>query len=190
MRSLICPLLAGVGLLAGHAASAADLKSGPQPGESIGCLHVEWAVGGPDPGRTWTRPGVGCVTCFIPEFREPPPTVALVFVRKVDDHVVKLVKGLDAAVPEYGAVVCGVGDVAQKDLKKLEPVATNIPLTIASTRKIHAAHLEKWKLNPDAAVTVVVYGAVKANFAFGKTDELTKEKVAEIVKVVTGKPAK
>src|SRR5262249_524828 len=110
--------------------------------------------------------------------------------RKVDDHVVKLVKELDAVVPGYGAVVCGVGGVTQKDLKKLEPGATNIPLTVVSTRKITEKDLEKWKLNPNAEVTAVVYGGVTANFAFGKPDELSKEKIAEIVKVVTGKPAK
>jgi hypothetical protein len=125
MRLLIGLLPASVCLLAGHPLHAADLKSGPQPGERIGCLHVEWVFGGPDPGQTWTRLGVGCVTCYIPEFREPPATIALVFVRKVDDRVVKLVKELDAVVPEYGAIVCGVGDITHKDLKKLEPVATN-----------------------------------------------------------------
>ena len=190
MRFHICGFASVFCLVAAHAAQTTEIKSGLQPGELTSCLHVHWAIGGPNPGNAWTRPGIGCITCWISEFKNPPNSVTLVFIRKVDARVLNLVKALDTVVPKYGGVVCGLGDVDQKDLQKLEPHATKMPLTVS---EMDAKLEQKWKLNAEAEVTIIVYDTssrTTANFAFRKTDELTTDKIGEIVTVAGNKPTK
>jgi hypothetical protein len=97
-----------------------------------------------------------------------------------------LAKAVDAAVKANSgknlkAFVCGIGGVGEDDLKKIGDVG--FPLTIAAEKDGPGAY----KLNGEAAVTVIIYNRGKlitSNFAFRDTKELTKEKIEEIVKSI------
>jgi len=96
----------------------------------------------------------------------------VVFSQKADENVAKIVKAVDAVQKnnkELGTVFVGVSGVEAADLEKLQDThKLTAPLTIS----VQKDGPKGWKLNKDAAVTVIVYkrgGAVHGNFAFKDT---------------------
>jgi hypothetical protein len=153
-------------------ASADDLKSGP--GDKIsGPFNVK-AITGAKSGDTF---------CYVCKFgAEARPGVVLIFTQKADDNLAKLVKAVDEvqkANAKLGTVVVGVGGVAESDLEKLQNThKLTTALTVASDKDGPPAY----KLNKDAAVTVLVYkegGVISKNFAF-KDTQSAAEKADEI----------
>lgn len=176
-------------LLLGPLLPADEFKSGLQVGDRRPCLQVIWLVNWP-----YEKSFQGCLTCTI----SPAAPVAAVFTRTVDDRVAELVLALDLQVTDWEsrggprAFVCGVGGLEHEDLAPLKKAAKDVALTIPGRRKAAQDQLTKYKLNEQAAVTVIVYddwGKVTANFAFRETKELTRPKIREIVKEFAGSGA-
>jgi hypothetical protein len=154
-------LLVGVALLF-NAAQAQDLKSGPDK-TIAGAFDVK-AITGAKAGETF---------CYVCKFNaEQRPAVVLIFSQKADDNVAKVVKAVDGIQKnneKLGTVLVGVGGVAGADLEKLQ---STHKLTTALTVAVDKNGPPAYKLNPQAAVTVLVYakgGAISKNFAFADT---------------------
>lgn len=93
----------------------------------------------------------------------------VIFTQKADDNLASLVKAVDEIQKgndKLGTVVVGVGGVEGTDLEKLQDThKLTTPLTVAVDKDGPKAY----KLNKDAAVTVLVYkagGKIAKNFAF------------------------
>jgi len=108
--------------------------------------------------------------------------VVVVFSQKADENVANVIKAVDQVQKnnsKLGTVLVGVSGVESADLTKLQDThKLTTPLTIAVDNDGPRA----WKLNKEAAVTVVVYkkgGAVHRNFAF-KDTKAAAEKAKDI----------
>jgi hypothetical protein len=108
--------------------------------------------------------------------------VVLIFSQKADDNLASLVKAVDEVQrnnDKLGTVVVGVSGVAGADLEKLQNThKLTTPLTVAEDED----GPPKYKLNKEAAVTVLVYkkgGAIAKSFAF-KDTKAAAEKAKEI----------
>ena len=93
----------------------------------------------------------------------------LIFSQKADENLASLVKAVDAVQKnneKLGTVVVGVSGVEAADLEKLQDThKLTTPLTIA----VDKDGPKGYKLNKDAAVTVLVYragGTITANLGF------------------------
>jgi len=98
----------------------------------------------------------------------------LIFSSKADENLASLVKAVDEVQKsneKLGTVVVGVSGVEASDFEKLQEThKLTTPLTIAEDKDGPKAY----KLNKEAAVTVLVYqkgGKITKNFAFGSTKE-------------------
>jgi hypothetical protein len=107
-----------------------------------------------------------------------------VFSQKADDNVANVIKAVDQVQKnnaKLGTVLVGVSGVEAADLTKLQDThKLTTPLTIAVNKDGPKA----WKLNKDAAVTVVIYkrgGTIHRNFGF--TD--TKSAAAKAKEIAT-----
>ena len=173
MRAIrLLALAAVVGL--SFSARAEDLKSGPE-GKIAGAFDVK-AITGEKAGST---------LCYVCTFGgEARPAVVLMFTQKADDDlatVVKAVDGVQKNNEKLGSVVVGVGGVAASDFEKLQ---STHKLTTALTVAEDKDGPSKYKLNKDAAVTVLVYkkgGAISKSFAF-KDTKSAAEKAADSAK--------
>jgi hypothetical protein len=156
---------------------ADDVKSGP--GAKIGGAFNVKAITGERAGDT---------LCYVCKYNgEARPAVVLIFTQKADDNLVKIVKSVDEVQKgnkDLGTVVVGVGGVEAADLEKLQTThKLTTPLTVAVDKDGPSAY----KLNKDAAVTILVYkkgGAISKNFAFKDTKEAAEKakEVAEAAK--------
>jgi peroxiredoxin len=143
-------------------ASADDLKSGPD--KTIGGAFQVKAITGEKQGKT---------LCYVCQYNaQQRPAVVLIFTQKADDNLVTLVKAVDEVQKnnkDLGTVVVGVSGVKEADFEKLQTThKLTTPLTIAEDKD----GPEKYNLNKDAAVTVLVYkkgGDITKNFAFKDT---------------------
>jgi peroxiredoxin len=106
----------------------------------------------------------------------------LIFSQKADDNLASLVKAVDEVQKnnaKLGTVVVGISGVEGADLEKLQSThKLTTPLTVAESKDGPS----RYKLNKEAAVTVVVYkrgGAVMKNFAF-KDTKSAAEKAKEV----------
>jgi hypothetical protein len=152
-------LALGLGL---SAVRADDLKSGPD-GKIGGAFQVK-AITGEKSGKT---------LCYVCQYNaESRPAVVLMFTQKADENVATLVKAVDEVQKnnaKLGTVLVGVSGVAAADLEKLQTThKLTTPLTVAEDKD----GPEKYKLNKDAAVTVLVYkqgGEISKSFAFKDT---------------------
>ena len=123
--------------------------------------------------------------------------MVLIFSRTADEHLASLVKALDELNKDdnnnggggkLGVLVTGVGGVKEEDLQALSEKSE---LKSATSVSVDADGPANYKLNKDAAVTVVIYQSrekpTTANFAFKSTEEAAKaaEKVAEAAKKAT-----
>jgi hypothetical protein len=96
----------------------------------------------------------------------------LIFSQKADENIANLVKAVDQVQKtnsKLGTVLVGVSGVTAPDLEKLQDThKLTTPLTIAVNKDGPPAY----KLNKEAAVTILVYkrgGAIHRNFAFRDT---------------------
>jgi hypothetical protein len=189
MHQVIPPILTVIlGLTAsrGVLAAAEELKSGPQPGESIpGPFHY-LNVNGPHAGNPH---------CLVCEFGLRP--AVLVFVREISadkSSLTNLLQKLDEAVDRYknaelraGVVVLNddfANEQTRKELvRKLESSAKDLKHVLVALDG--AAGPEKYKINKDVDVTVLLYNRHKvvANFAYAK-DKLTDKDVITIMAAV------
>ena len=108
--------------------------------------------------------------------------MVIIFTQKVDDNLASLVKAVDEVQKnneKLGTFVAGISGVEEADLEKLQNThKLTTPLTVAKDKD----GPPKYKLNKEAAVTVVVYkkgGVVHKNFAF-KDTKSAAEKAKEI----------
>jgi hypothetical protein len=156
----------------GSVASAEELKSGPTD-RIAGAFNV----------KAFTGEKKGDELCYVCKFNgEARPAVVLIFTQKADENLVKVVKSVDEVQKsndKLGTVVVGVGGVEGADLEKLQ---TEHKLTTALTVASDKDGPKAYKLNKDAAVTVLVYkkgGTITKNYAFKDTKEAAA-KAAEI----------
>jgi peroxiredoxin len=154
------------------AVRADDLKSGP--GDQIGGAFNVKAITGEKAGKT---------LCYVCQYNaQERPAVVLVFTQKADEDLAKMVKAVDAVQKnneKLGTVVVGVSGVTAADFEKLQTThKLTTPLTVAEEKD----GPEKYKLNKDAAVTVLVYkkgGGITKSFAF-KDTKSAAEKAKDI----------
>jgi peroxiredoxin len=166
--------LALVVALSFSAPNADDLKSGP--GDKIGGAFQVKAITGEKKGET---------LCYVCKYgAEERPGVVLVFTQKADENLATLVKSIDEVQKnnaKLGTVVVGVSGVAASDFEKLQTThKLTTPLVVAEDKD----GPEKYKLNKDAAVTVLVYkkgGAITQSFAF-KDTKAAADKAKDIAK--------
>jgi hypothetical protein len=171
-------------------ARAAELKSGPQAGEEIGPYEVVKVAGNPHDGVK-----IGEELCYRCKLGNRP--MVMVFTRKADKNLARLVKELDKVVAKneekkLGAFVALIG--SRDDAKAKETAEKLIKETEASNVAVVAAKdqpngPESYKLDPKADITVLicVKGEVAANHAVpaGALDEKTaKQIIADTAKIL------
>jgi hypothetical protein len=163
-------------------ARAAELKSGLQAGEGIGAFQVEKCGGAADDGVE-----AGKKLCYRCKLGARP--MVMVFTRKTDEKLAKLVEQLDKTVQansdaKLAAFVNVISDdvdkakTAVKDFEKKHKsgsVALVVPLDQPNGP-------DNYKLSKDADVTVIIAkeGKVSANHAL-KADGLNEEAIKKIV---------
>jgi hypothetical protein len=157
--------LLGLAILVAQAVAEekGSLKSGPQVGESIpGPFHPLNCNG--------TKAGEkNCLVC-----QNGPNPVAMIFAREVSEPLTKLIKKLDEATGKntnnrMGSFVVFLSD--DEGLQsKLKELAKNEQLQNIILSIDNPAGPERYNVNRDADVTVVLYNQskVKANYAFKK----------------------
>jgi len=106
----------------------------------------------------------------------------LIFSQKADENLASVVKAIDEiqkSNSKLGTVVVGVSGVEGADFEKLQSThKLTTPLTVAVDKDGPKAY----KLNKEAAVTVLVYkkgGGIAKNFAF-KDTKSAAEKAKDI----------
>jgi hypothetical protein len=166
---LLCALVLGFTL---SVVSAEEVKSGPS--DKIGGAFYVKAITGAKQGKT---------LCYVCQYNaEERPAVVLIFTQKADENLAKVVKSVDEVQKsnaDLGTVVVGVSGVEGADFEKLQTThKLTTPLCVAEDKDGPS----KYKLNKDAAVTVLVYkkgGDISKNFAF-KDTKSAAEKADEI----------
>lgn len=185
LRNLcLCASVIACGVLIGGE-PVAQLVSGRAVGDRVPQFFVR-AVTGPLMNRS---------VCYVCRNGDRP--VVMVFLRDVVEGVPALLKELDRYVDEHRAVgLRGFGVLLTENPKtaisKLQTLAfdhqLSLPLTLASTQ-LDAPSSQN--LNPDAAVTVVLYHdqTVITTHAFRET-ELTSERISQLMSSVKELAAK
>lgn len=165
-------------------AQAAELKSGPQAGEEVGAFEVVKVAGNAEDGVK-----EGDKLCYRCKLGSRP--VVMIFARKPDANLAKLVGQLDKVVADNGEKkmasfvnLIGTdaehGKAAAAKLVK-DSKASNIAVVVPADQPNGPA---EYKISADADVTVLIYkeGVVKANHALpagGLTDAVVKKIVAD-----------
>jgi hypothetical protein len=169
---------------------AEELRSGPQPGEMLGAYEVTKVAGAPDDGVA-----DGQQLCYRCKMGNRP--VVMVFSRKPDRALARLVKRLDNVVAQnkddhnMASFVSLIGDkpdqltTASKEIVD-ETKAKNVAFVVP---KDQPNGPESYKINPEVETTVLIYvkGKVKANHAVpagGLTDEVADKIVADTAKIL------
>jgi phage/plasmid primase-like uncharacterized protein len=176
-------LSAAAVLMLGTLAVAADVKSGPQPGEKMPGAFHPLNINGQDAGRK------ACLYCKAGDC----PTVA-VFARSADDAALqKLIAMLEAETAKNAkaelnsfVVFCSDNDKLADQLKE-QAQKGNLKHVILAIESVEGP--DKYKISKEAEVTVILYRdyIVKSNYTFGKgkmTDKDVETIAAEIAKLV------
>lgn len=152
------------------AARAEELKSGLQPGDSIGAFTVEKVSGNPNDGVE-----VGKNLCYRCMLGNKP--VVMVFARTPDKALASLVKELDAKLPQHEdkKLSSFVNVIGSKDADALKAAAKEFgdnqkPEHVAIVVPADSENGPKeFGISPAADVTVIIYreGKVAASHAFG-----------------------
>ena len=167
-------------------ALAGNLQSGLEPGEELEAFDVEKCAGAVNDGVD-----VGSTLCYRCRYKARP--VVVVFSRKADAQLAKLVKKLDGQVVAHeddllSSFVCFLGENPE-ELKvnakqfgaknKVERVALVVPQDCENGPP-------EYNLNSEAEVTVLLYvnGRVEANHAFA-AGKLSDKAIATIVSDTT-----
>jgi hypothetical protein len=174
-----------IAALVGGVVIAADLKSGPQAGDKVPGAFHPYNVNGEAAGRN------ACLYC-----KAGDSPVAFVFARSGDDaQTHKLIKALDAITvknekAEMYSFAVFIGDKAKLE-PQLKDMAKKAELKalILAIDDIEEPIPEKYKLNKEADVTVILYldRVVKANYSFAKgkmTDKDIDAIVNDVSKIV------
>lgn len=170
-------------------AYAVEMSSGPKAGEQVGAYTVKKVAGNANDGVE-----VGQDLCYRCKMGNRP--VVMVFSRKPDEKLAKLVKKLDSVVAENQdkklvAFVNLLGDDADALAKagekaveeaKVENVAFVVPKDLPNGPG-------NYSLNPEAETTVLIYvkGTVAANHALpagGLTDEAVQKIIDDTAKIL------
>jgi len=159
------------------AVRADDLKSGP-----------DGKVGGPFQVKAITGEKKGETLCYFCKYNaEERPAVVMIFTQKADENLATVVKAVDEVQKnnaKLGTMVVGVSGVEATDFEKLQTThKLTTPLMIAEDKDGPS----KYKLNKDAAVTVLVYkkgGNITKSFAF-KDTKAAAEKAKDISEAAT-----
>jgi hypothetical protein len=147
----------------GSAAIAADLKSGPQPGEKMP---------GPFHPKHLTGEDAGEEACLYCKFGDSP--VVAVFARTADDpNLLKLIAAIDAATDRNRKAEMGSYVIYLSTESKLESKLKEQAATVKYKQVVLAVMPDgpaKYHIAADADVTVLLYKerVVVANFAFAK----------------------
>jgi hypothetical protein len=160
------------------ASFGAEIKSGPQPGDKFPGPFHPLNVTGESKGEK------ACLVC-----KAGGAPVAMVFARCADcEMTAKLVKKLDEITAKNTSVDMNsfavfLTDDTEVFSKKLEAQAKKSDLKHCTLAIDNPTGPEKYNVNKDAEVTVVLYVKrdIKASYAF-KKGELTDAKIDEIVK--------
>jgi hypothetical protein len=159
------------------------VQSGPQVGEKIPGPFLPLNVTGPDAGKK------ACQVC-----RFGPRPVALIFARAVSPEIIELLKKLDActaANSERRLASCAVFCSNDEGLpRQLDQVAKDTNLSHIVLATFNVAGPPRYKINPEADVTVVVYrhSRVEANHVYkkGQFNATEAEKVInDLPKILT-----
>ncbi|MCI0700864.1 MAG: hypothetical protein L0241_07260 [Planctomycetia bacterium] len=177
MRAFRILGLAAVLGLSLSVASADDFKSGPDK-KAAGAFNVK-AITGEKAGKT---------LCYYCQYNaQKRPAVVMIFTQKADDNLVTLVKAVDEVQKnnkDLGTVVVGVSGVKAADFEKIQTThKLTTPLTIAEDKD----GPEKYKLNKEAVVTVLVYKKgddITKSFAFKNTKDAA-DKAKDIAAAAT-----
>jgi len=177
-------------LLFTSATRAEELRSGPQPGDTLGAYEVTKVAGAPDDGVP-----VGQQLCYRCKMGNRP--VVMVFSRKPDRALARLVKRLDTVVAQnkdehnMASFVSLIGD-------KPDELAAASKQIIADTKVENVAFVvpkdqpngpETYNINPQVETTVLIYvkGKVVANHALppgGLNDAAAEQIVADTAKIL------
>lgn len=186
MNRWLTGLLAGALLVGG--AVAAELTSGPQPGDKVGPFHP-LNITGESAGQKQ------CLVC-----KNGPNPVVMIFAKEVTPGLTTLIKKVDAATAKNASANLGSFVVFTSDDKSLEGQLKKmadkegIKQTVLAIDN-PAGPTGMKTLAKDADVTVVLYvkNTVKANHAF-KKGELNEKAVqavlADLPKIVAQTAAK
>jgi len=161
-------------------AGAEELKSGLQPGESIGAFYVQ-KVGGVEDGVK-----VGDELCYRCRLGNRP--VITVFTRSADKQVASLLKEIDKVVSDnenqkvasFVSVLGSDEKSAKSAAEKLAGSVKNIALVVPADDVKNGA--KNMKISPDADITVLIYkeGKIVANHAL-KANQLDEKQVKSII---------
>ncbi len=169
---------------------AEELRSGPQPGEMLGAYEVTKVAGAPDDGVA-----DGQQLCYRCKMGNRP--VVMVFSRKPDRALARLVKRLDNVVAQnkddhnMASFVSLIGEKPDQLVNASKQIvdetkAKNVAFVVP---KDQPNGPESYKINPEVETTVLIYvkGKVKANHAVpagGLTDEVADKIVADTAKIL------
>ena len=175
----VCTL--GFGLVIGSIKAADAIKSGPQ---------VEENVPGPFHPLNVTGESAGQRSCLYCSNGDNP--VAVIFARKPDESLTKLIKKIDEATGKNSTAMMGSYVVFLSDSQdlesKLKAMATKEKVKNTVLSIDNPAGPEKYNISKDADVTVLLYTGrvVKANHAFkGALKDSDIEKITgDISKII------
>ncbi len=173
MFRLFAVMTLGLALVVGGIQAAEVVKSGPQVAED---------VPGPFHPLNVTGENAGQRSCLFCSNGDNP--VAVIFARKTDASLTKLIKKIDAATAKNSAAMMGSYVVFLSDSSDLEAKLKtmakdeNVKNTVLSIDNV--AGPSKYNISKDADITVLLYTGrvVKANHAFkGSLSDSEIEKI-------------
>jgi hypothetical protein len=190
MKRVTTWVLTGAVLCLAATSRGEELRSGPQPGETLGAYEVTKVAGAPDDGVP-----VGQQLCYRCKMGNRP--VVMVFSRRPDRALARLVRRLDTVVDQNKAdhnmasFVSLLGD-------KPDQLATDSKKIVDETKVKNVAFVvpkdqpngpETYNINPQVETTVLIYvkGKVVANLALppgGLNDEADEKIVADTAKIL------
>ncbi len=176
MKKFVVLCVMGLMVSACQFATAADLKSGLEVDAQPPAFNVTDVTG----------PNAGKKLCYRCQYSSRP--VVSVFVRKMDENTVKLVKQIDDVVGKqeekkmaaFVTVLSDDPDAQEAALKKTadEQKITHTPLTVFE----NGVGPKAYNINEKANVTVMMWvdGNVTVNHAYADGD-LSEEAIAKII---------
>ncbi len=188
MKARITLALALLLALVSHA-TAAEIKSGLQPGDLVGAFDVEKCGGAVNDGKE-----VGTNFCYRCMLGNKP--VVMVFARKADDSLASLSKQLDKHLAKNAdQKLSSFVNLIGKDPAALKAAAKefaaknqleNVALVVPQDNENGP---QEFNINPEAEVTVTIYrgGKVAASHAVGPgglTDKEIQSIIADTAKIL------
>ena len=181
----LLPALFALALAVSPLGAAEPVQSGPQVGSKLPGAFEPFNVNGSNAGEE---------CCLYCKYGNSP--VVMVFARRVDQPLTKLIKKLDAAAEKNKSAQVGAcvlflsGDKALRT--ELAKLANREELKHVVLGTIEPAEVKEYAIAPDADVTVVLYAklTVKSNFAFRKGEldaKAADQVVGELPKILPAK---